>query len=61
MSIRILIDDNVVYEGESIPVPRVGDTIERDGEALPIEAVSWDLGDRGPTVRLLLAARPYAY
>jgi hypothetical protein len=61
MPVRIVIDDQVVYEGESIPVPRVGDTIERAGEARPIEAVTWELGDHGPTVTLLLAEQPYAY
>ncbi len=56
---RLLIDDQVVYEGAPIPVPRVGDTLRRDGEDRPVEAVSWDLdADGAVSVTLLLAARP---
>ena len=62
MTMRILIDDEVVYDGAPIPVPRVGDTLQRDGEARPVEAVTWDLGANGDlSVTLLLAAQPYAY
>jgi hypothetical protein len=42
-------------------VPRVGDTVQRDGEARPVEAVTWDLADNSVSVTLLLADRPYAY
>jgi hypothetical protein len=58
----VLIDDAIVYEGAPIPVPRVGDTLRRDGEERPVEAVTWDLdADGGVSVTLLLAAAPYAY
>ena len=59
---RVLIDDKVIYDGDVIPVPRVGDTIERNGESLPIEAVNWDLEAQGTvSVTLLLGSRSYAY
>ena len=59
---RLLIDDRVVYDGEPIPVPRVGDTFRRYGEDRPVEAVTWDLGaDGAVSVTLLLASAPYAY
>ena len=58
---RLLIDNQVVYEGAPIPVPRVGDLIERDGETRPVEAVTWDLADNSVSVTLLLADRPYAF
>ena len=57
---RLLIDNQVVYEGTPIPVPRVGEMIERDGETRLVESVTWDLaGDL--SVTLLLADRPYAF
>jgi hypothetical protein len=58
---RLLIDNDVVYDGAPVPVPRVGDTVQRDGEARPVEAVTWDLADNSVSVTLLLADRPYAY
>jgi hypothetical protein len=59
---RVLIGDQVVYDGTMIPVPRVGDMVERDGETRLVEAVTWDLGgDANVAVTLLLADRPYAY
>ena len=59
---RLLIDEKLVYEGASVPVPRVGETIRRDGEERPVEAVTWDLdADGAVSVTLLLADRPYAY
>jgi hypothetical protein len=59
---RMLIDDQVVYDGAPIPIPRVGDTLRRDGDERSVEAVTWDLdADGGVSVTLLLAARPYAY
>ena len=58
---RLLIDNQVVYEGAPIPVPRVGDLIERDGETRIVEAVTWDLAGNDISVTLLLADRPYAF
>jgi hypothetical protein len=58
---RLLIDNQVVYEGAPIPVPRVGDMIERDGETRPVEAVTWDLAGNDLSVTLLVADQPYAF
>ena len=58
---RLLIDNQVVYEGAPIPVPRVGDLIERDGETRGVEAVTWDLADNDISVTLLMADRPYSF
>ena len=58
----MLIDEEVVYDGPSVPVPRAGDVVRRSGEERPVEAVTWDLGADGEVaVTLLLADRPYAY
>jgi hypothetical protein len=62
MLMRLLIHDEVVYEGNSIPVPRVGEVIRRGDDFLPIEAVTWDLADRTTVVvTLLVGDRPYRY
>jgi hypothetical protein len=59
---QLVIDEEVVYDGAAIPVPRVGDTLRRDGEDRTVEAVTWDLGaDGAVSVTLLLADRPYVY
>jgi len=58
---RVLIDNQVVYDGAPVPVPRVGDTMQRDGETRSVEAVTWELADNSVSVTLLLADRPYAY
>jgi hypothetical protein len=60
--VQLLIDDQVVYDGTPIPIPRVGDTLRRAGEDRSVEAVTWDLAaDGGVSVTLLLADQPYAY
>ena len=58
---RLLIDDQVVYEGEPVPVPRVGEIVQRDGEARAVEAVTWDLADNSISVTLMLADQPYSF
>ena len=58
---RLLIDEQVVYDGAPVPVPRVGDTVQREGETRSVEAVTWDLADNNVSVTLLLADRAYAY
>jgi hypothetical protein len=62
MNMRFLIDDQIVHEGDLIPVPRPGDLIQRDGEELPVEAVVWDFEDGGRLiVGLRLGPRTYTY
>jgi len=62
MSVRLFIHDDLVYEGESVPVPRVGEAVRRGDEFLPIEGVTWDFGDGGGvTVTLIVGTRPYTY
>jgi hypothetical protein len=62
MSLRLLIQDEVVYEGDSIPVPRVGEVIHHGGQVVPIESVTWDFGEAGTvTVTLLVGSQPYTF
>ena len=43
---RIIIDGKTAYEGDSIPVPRVGDSVALDNEnTAEVAAVTWDLHD----------------
>ena len=58
---RLLIDDQVVYDGEPVPVPRVGEIVQRDGEPRAVEAVTWDLADNSISVTLMLADQPYSF
>lgn len=62
MSLRLLIHDELVYEGESMLVPRVGEVMLRGDDYYPIEAVMWDFsGTDAATVRLVVGDRPYTY
>jgi hypothetical protein len=61
MSLRLLIHDEVIYEGESMLVPRVGDVVRRDDDFMPVEAVTWDFRGDATVVTLLLGDRPYRY
>jgi hypothetical protein len=62
MSVRLLIHDELVYEGESVAIPRVGEAVRRGEEFLPVEGVTWDFRDGGAvTVTLITGSRPYTY
>jgi len=62
MSLRVLVEETVVYEGDAVPVPRVGELLQRDGEALPIESVTWEYRDAGLVLATLrIGDRPYTY
>jgi hypothetical protein len=62
VSLRLVIDEEVAYEGEAIPIPRVGDHIHRGDEVFPIEAVTWDLANTDTiVVSLLVGAQPYTH
>jgi hypothetical protein len=59
---RLLIQDEVVYEADSTAVPRVGEVVHHGGQVVPIEAVTWDFRERGAvTVTLLVGSKPYTY
>jgi hypothetical protein len=62
MSLRVLVEEKVVYEGDAVPVPRVGELLQQDGEALPIESVTWEFRDGGLVLATLrVGDRPYTY
>jgi len=62
MPLRVLVDETVVYEGEAVPVPRVGELLQRDGDALPIESVTWEFRNGGLVLATLrIGDRPYTY
>jgi hypothetical protein len=63
MSIRLLINDKLLCEGEGIPIPRVGDHLRRDDDAFPVEAVTWDLSDAANVVvvSILVGTQPYTH
>jgi hypothetical protein len=62
MTLRLLVQDEVVYEGEAVPVPRSGDLIDHGGQSLPVEAVTWQFSDtRDVEVTLVVGDRPYTY
>ncbi len=59
MSIRLLVNDEVAYEGDAIPIPRVGDHLRQQDDAFQIEAVTWDLSAATIVVSLVVAKQPY--
>jgi hypothetical protein len=60
MTMRLQVDDDVIYEGAPIAVPGVGDAIRRNGEDVRVEARTWEFGDV-VVVTLLTGARPYTF
>jgi len=62
MPLRLLVQDQIVYEGEPIPIPRVGEAVQHEGQAMPVESVTWDVQSSGMvTVTLVLGTRSYTY
>jgi len=62
MNVRLLVGDDVVCEGESIPIPRVGDVIVHDNATFPVEAITWDYGNPAVvTATLVIGSQPYTY
>ena len=60
----IKIDDEVVYDGPTIAVPRQGDAIMRDGSSRRVEGVTWEFtgpGADGVTVILHVGDVPYTF
>lgn len=61
-SFQVFIGDAPLYEGEAIPVPRVGDVIHRGDDVVPVEAVTWDFRDAGAVkVTIVVGNRPYTF
>ena len=61
MALRVMVQDEVLYEGDLATVPRVGDVVQRNDDALPVESVTWNFAGGGVTVTLVLGERPYTY
>jgi hypothetical protein len=62
MKLRLLIQDTTVYEGDPIPIPRVGEAVRHEGDAVPVESVTWDFQSADlVVVAVVLGARPYTY
>jgi hypothetical protein len=60
VALRLLINEDLAYEGADIPVPRVGDHLRLDGEVVQIHAVTWDLSDTAVVVvSLVVGTQPY--
>jgi hypothetical protein len=62
MTVRLLIQDQLVYEGDAVPIPRSGDVIDHGGQSVPVEAVTWQFSGTGDVdVTLVVGDRPYTY
>jgi hypothetical protein len=62
-SLRVVNDTKVIYEGEAVAVPRVGDAIHHDGQVVRVESVVWDFAgvDDATTVTLHVGSVPYTF
>ena len=63
-TMRVQIDDQVIYEGDPVTVPRAGDVIRRDADTeARVEACTWDFGagDGTIVVTLVVGTKPYTY
>jgi hypothetical protein len=47
-ALRLQINDETVYEGPTIAVPRVGEEIHHDGEVVRVESLVWDFSGTDP-------------
>lgn len=47
-ALRLQINEETVYEGPSIAVPRVGEEIHHDGKVVRVEALAWDFTSVDP-------------
>ena len=61
MTVRLLINEDVVYDGEAIPIPRVGDHLRRDDDVVQVEAVTWAFDDGLVVVALLAGTKSYTF
>jgi hypothetical protein len=61
-SVMSLRHDEVLYEGDSIPVRRVGGVVHRDDGFERVEAVEWDFHEvDGVRLTLVVGSRPYTF
>jgi hypothetical protein len=62
-SLRLQVDDTVVYEGPTVAVPREGDQIRHGDKTVRIESVVWDFkGASGDVlVKLVVSDLPYTF
>jgi hypothetical protein len=61
-TLRLHVNDRVIYEGAEISVPRVGDQIHHDDQVVRVEAVVWDFsGADVVSVGLVLGDQPYTF
>jgi hypothetical protein len=61
-TLRLHVDDTVIYEGAEIAVPRVGDQIHHADQVVRVEAVVWDFSASGVvSVGLVLGDQPYTF
>lgn len=61
-TLTIRVHDETIYSGPLITVPHAGDSIEREGQVVRIEAVVWDFdGGDHISVRLNVGSQPYTF
>ena len=62
-SMRVFVNDDNLYNGPIIAVPRVGDGVRRGEEVERITAVVWDFSSDSDVVavQLLTGDRPYTF
>jgi hypothetical protein len=62
-SLRLQIQDRVIYEGGMIAVPRAGDDIHHDDQVVRVEAVVWDFRRTADVVvvTLVVGGQPYTF
>jgi hypothetical protein len=61
-SLRMSINDEKIYDGAPMSVPRVGDEVRHNDEVVRVTAVVWEfVGDEDIAVQLLTGERSYTF
>jgi hypothetical protein len=66
-ALRVHINDETVYEGPTISLPRVGEEIHHDGKVVRVESLVWDFpatdAERADVVEVALTVgtQPYTF
>jgi hypothetical protein len=61
-TLRLHVNDTVIYEGTEVAVPRVGDQIHHADQVVRVEAVVWDFsGADVVSVGLVIGDQPYTF